>query len=62
MIIAWLLIGAITFVGIALDVWRPGLWHRSDWWGLPLTMLALIVLGPSTYAIRWWYWRRGGRK
>ncbi|MEG1348768.1 MAG: hypothetical protein RSD49_12025 [Hafnia sp.] len=54
-LIAWGIIGFITWLGIALDIMlTKGRRHqRSDLWHLPLTMIAMIMLGPTPYLF--WY-------
>ena len=49
LLIAWLIVGTISFMGLLAEYYEDGIWVKGDLWGVPLGGLILIVAGPLPY-------------
>lgn len=49
LLIAWLIVGTISFIGLLAEYCEDGVWVKSDLWGVPLGGLILIAAGPISY-------------
>jgi cytochrome c oxidase assembly factor CtaG len=58
LLIAWVIIGTITFVGILAEYVEEGLWEKSDLWGVPMGGLLLMAAGPLPYLVAFYNERK----
>lgn len=56
-VIAWFLIGFITYLGILFEAWNQADREYQDLWVVPLAAFVLTMVGPYTYYYWWINWK-----